>query len=317
MHALAAPSARNARRPNLSQRGWDLLVAGGVVLLLGFWIPRAGLLPDTGAGERLMQAAPAARSQTPRPAGPTGLHPHQWEAGAGLLHAIAAVRSQPAHGGYYRALKAYDFCAREARLTLDTLHAEGLPPAVAHAPRQRAAQQGLLQLCAGFFPQRLTDIDYHALAEEGLQRGDGKLIQLHALERLSAGWERMDAGEREQSHALIATLLAEGDADLLVDLAQELEVLMNAAVLSLGERALTPVESFEVLDGLRLLACQRGGACQRDSGWHALLACASAGECEPSAGVGSVSAVRGLALLQRSLARGERLGLSPLREQRF
>jgi hypothetical protein len=315
MHAQggAFPSA-----PGLT---WADVLAGGLVaLLLAFWGLRLAheAKSDTqsmhASSSVLTDPTPRAVSRMARkPADPAHA---RLDASADLLTFIAAVRHDPVPGGHYLALKAYDFCAREARQTLEALNEPQVNTnAWAIHPKQRDAQQALLNLCAGFSPRRFADLDFHALAEEGLRQGDGKLVTYHALERASAGWERMDAAERAGVHLTIASVLAAGDAELLIDLAQELEVLMNVATLSLGARTLSSSESLEVLDGVRLLACERGAACTRESAWHLTLACASAGDCETPQHVATPSATRGLSLLRQTLVAGQPLGVVQLRER--
>ncbi|MBL8513714.1 MAG: hypothetical protein JNJ55_06955, partial [Betaproteobacteria bacterium] len=150
----------------------DVLVGGLVALVLICWAAR---LP--GAMERGMHGARAAvpaHDSVPAPHRAThGAHARLAES-ADLLGFIVSVRYQPVPGGHYLALNAYDFCAREARQTLEALgdsdsqSSLAIPPAGAG---QRAAQQALLDLCAGFAPRRFADFDFHALAEEGLRMG--------------------------------------------------------------------------------------------------------------------------------------------------
>ena len=311
---MHAPGGVFPSAPGLT---WADVLAGGLVaLLLAFWGLRLAqeaqddVQSMRSSGGVLHESKPQFVSRMLRkPIDPAHA---RLDASADLLTFIASARHDPVPGGHYLALKAYDFCAREARQTLEALNESNV---LALHDKQRNAQQALLNLCAGFSPRRFADLDFHALAEEGLRIGDAKLVTFHALERASAGWERMDAAERAAVHRTIASVLSDGDAELLIDLAQELEVLMNVATLSLGARTLSSSESLEVLDGVRLLACERGGACTRESAWHLTLACASAGECEAPQHVANPAAIRGLGLLRQSLAAGQALGVVQLRER--
>lgn len=215
---------------------------------------------------------------------------------ANLLDFVESIRHRPVPGGHYLALKAYDFCTREARLTLDAMSEgndidDGAVPLIITDGRQLAAQARLAQLCGTFRNRQLLALDYYLIAEEGLQTQDLRLLMARRMEKLSAQW---DTASREDFHSrqtLIADVLRSGDGALVHDLASELEVILHSGQMMIGGRAVPLSESADVIDAFRLIACEQGAHCARDNEWQQVLACASAGECAPAPGIGHANAL--------------------------
>jgi hypothetical protein len=200
-----------------------------------------------------------------------------------LMAFIERAKIDPASGGYYYALKAYDFCAREAKVAgrvprLDELfsNAHGLLDV-----RQVSAWLRISALCRNF-PESSRDMSYFALAEEGLTAGDPKLALALRLERLSAA--PLDSAELRDADArtdLLTRIFAMHDPVLMRDLALELQVLQATVSFSLDDQTLTPEEGDKLVDALMFIACTWGGTCGRIDDRAALLSCAHQGVCVP------------------------------------
>jgi hypothetical protein len=200
-----------------------------------------------------------------------------------LMAFIERAKIDPGAGGYYYALKAYDFCSREAKVAgrvprLDELfsNAHGLIDV-----RQVSAWMRISALCRNF-PESSRDMSYFALAEEGLNAGDPKLALALRLERLSAApLESVELKDPDARADLLMRIFAMHDPVLLRDLALELQVLQATVSFSLDDEALSPEDGDRLVDALMFIACTWGGTCGRIDDRAALLSCAHQGVCVP------------------------------------
>ena len=200
-----------------------------------------------------------------------------------LMAFIDRAKIDAASGGYYYALKAYDFCSREAKVAgrvprLDELFAgvQGLIDV-----RQVSAWLRISALCRNF-PESTRDMSYFALAEEGLNAGDPKLALAIRLEHLSAApMESAELRDPDARADLLRRIFALRDPTLLRDLALELQVLQPTVNFMLEDEALTPEDSDRLVDALMHIACTWGGTCGRIDERAALLSCAHQGVCVP------------------------------------
>ncbi len=231
----------------------------------------------------------------------------------GLLAFVRQVRRSHVPGGHYLALKAYDFCTREARLTLDALSHGSEPVADG---RQLDAQARLARLCAGF-RERTEAMDYYLLAEEGLQQHDFRLVTSRRLERLSSHWDSTSRDEESARRQLMSEVLSGGDAWLIRDLAAELEVVLHTGCMKVGGEIVPAREAADVVDAIRLIACEQGSACSREGEWQQLLACAGAGECDGGAWLNHPGAWKWQRRIREALAAGSGIDVEPVGEQRF
>ena len=217
-------------------------------------------------------------------------------ASADLLDFVESIRRNPVHGGYYLALKAYDFCTREARQTLDAWVDGGAMlndfSLASPCRAQRNAQENLARLCSTFRHRNLADLDYYQLAEEGLRMQDERLITARRIDRLGAHWDTASRDDADARQTLIADILTSGDGWLIRDLADELEAILHSGQLMIGGFAVAPADTADAIDALRMIACEHEATCARVGEWRHLLACASAGECAAAAEVASVNALR-------------------------
>lgn len=239
-----------------------------------------------------------------------------------LLDFVESIRRKPVHGGHYLALKAYDFCTREARQTLDALvdgTANGSDSAFTTIDgAQLDAQASLARLCGTFRRRNLAEFDYYLLAEEGLQLRDERLIAARRIDRLGAHWDTSSHEDAPARQALIAEILSGGDGWLIRDLADEFEAILHTGQLVIGGVTVSPTEVADAIDALRVMACERGAACTRDGEWRRLLACASAGECGGASDVASVNALRWRNNIRAALLQGaDGIDVVPLMERRF
>lgn len=200
-----------------------------------------------------------------------------------LMAFIERAKIDPASGGYYYALKAYDFCSREAKVAgrvprLDELFSsvQGLIDV-----RQVSAWLRISALCRNF-PESSREMNYLALAEEGLNAGDPKLALALRLERLSvAPLESAELRDADVRADLLARIFAMRDPALLRDLARELQVLQSTVNFTLDDETLSPEDGDRLVDSLMFIACTWGGTCGRIDERAALLSCAHQGVCVP------------------------------------
>ena len=217
---------------------------------------------------------------------------------------VEGIRRQPVHGGYHLALKAYDFCTREARLTLDAMDGEHPDGDVVTDGRQYDAQARLYRLCGAFRHRNVVALDYHMLVEEGLQTQDARLIVARRLERLSAQWDTANRDDGPSRQSLIAEVLAGGDGWLIRDLAGEFEVILHSGRLVIGGRGVDSSDIADVIEALWIMACESGAPCTRNDEWRQLLACASAGECSPALPFASSNALLWRSRIREALLAG-------------
>lgn len=263
------------------------------------------------------QAATSARHQTlPRSA------EDRLATSADLLDFVESIRRLPVHGGHYLALKAYDFCTREARQTLDALMdgtvngSDNSFTPISDA--QLDAQASLGRLCGTFRHRNLAEFDYYLLAEEGLQMQDARLTAARRIDRLGAHWDTASHEDAPARQALIAEILSSGDDWLIRDLADEFEAILHTGQLVIGGATISPAEAADAIDALRMMACEHGAACTRDGEWRRLLACASAGECGVASDVVSANALRWRNNIRVAMLNGANgIDVVPLIERRY
>lgn len=321
---------------------WHLLAvpaaaAGAAVVLLFVWAFMVGFSYEHVGGTRQAPSRLSPVRATPpqvsisrtrsRPALYTAAGERSAEerlaTSADLLDFVESIRRRPVPGGHYLALKAYDFCTREARLTLDAMMGanEDVHTAVVADGRQLDAQARLARLC-GTFRQRnsgnLAGLDYYLLVEEGLQAQDSRLMLARRLERLSAQWDTTSRDDSPSRQNLITDVLTGGDGWLIRDLAGEFEVILHTGQLMIGGQAVDSSESADVIQALWIMACENGAACARDGEWQQLLACASAAECAPEPAFAHGNALRWRSRIREVLLAGTGgIDVVPLAEQRF
>ncbi len=215
-------------------------------------------------------------------------------ASANLLDFVESIRENPVSGGHYLALKAYDFCTREARLTLDAFNDMSDQPGagIITDGRQMDAQARLTQLCGTFRNRQLLALDYYLIVEEGVQAQDPRMLMARRMEKLSAQWDTSSRDDFHSRQTLIADVLGSGDGAMVRDLAGELEVILHSGQMVIAGRTVSQAESADVIDALRLIACEQGAACTRENEWQQVLACASAGECSTAPAITHVNAMR-------------------------
>lgn len=211
-----------------------------------------------------------------------------------LIDFIERARLQPASGGYYYALKAYDFCAREAKVSgriprpEDLLLDDPLPDL-----RRLSAALRIATLCRGFAQPQALPFSYISLTEEGQTLGDPKLALLQRLERLSTAYAQSEEfTDPVARSAMLNALLATRDPWLLRDLAAELRLIETKVTLVIDGEAIAPEEHEAFFVALNLAACELGAACSADDDWYQLLACSQAGECDAMGVAGSQDLLR-------------------------
>lgn len=238
---------------------------------------------------------------------------------ANLLDFVQSIRENPVTGGHYLALKAYDFCTREARLTLDAISdaAEQSAATIIADGRQLDAQARLTQQCGTFRNRQLLALDYYLIVEEGLEAQDPRMLMARRMEKLSAQW---DTASRDDAHArqtLIADVLRSGDGAMVRDLAGELEVVLHSGRMMIAGQTISQTDSADVIDALRLIACEQGGPCARENEWQQVLACASAGECSAAPSISHANALRWRDQIREAMLSGPAsIDVIPV-EQRF
>lgn len=308
--------------------------AGGVIVLLIVWALLAicgSAFVDGPVHTPSRDALPFAHA-SPTAATTTWAHarpafqavPREWSAeerlaaSADLLEFIGSIRLHPVPGGHYLALKAYDFCTREARLTLDAMSGTIAESGTIATGRQLEAQAGLARLCGTFRYRNVAALDYYLLAEEGLQMRDARLIAARRLERMSAQWDTSSHDDSPSRQTLIADVLTSGDGWLIRDLAGEFEVILHTGQLMIGGQLVDPAESQDAIDALWIMACEYGAPCSRDGEWQRMLACASAGECAPAPAIATGNALRWRNRIREALLAGAAgIDVVPVAEQRY
>ena len=199
-----------------------------------------------------------------------------------LIDFIERARLQPASGGYYYALKAYDFCAREAKVSgrlprLEDLLPDGPVPDI----RKLSAALRIAALCRSFVQPQALPFSYISLTEEGQTLGDPKLALSQRLERLSAATAQSEEFSDPAARAtMLNALLATRDPWLLRDLAAELRLIEAKITLVIDGAALVPEEHPAFFAAFNLAACELGAPCSADNDWYQLLACSGAGTCD-------------------------------------
>lgn len=207
----------------------------------------------------------------------------QWRDTDDLMAFIERAKIDPAAGGYYYALKAYDFCAREAKVAGRVPRIEELFSGMQGFidVRQVNAWMRISALCRNV-PESSRELNYLALTEEGQQAGDPKLALLLRLERLSAApLESAELRDADARADLLTRIFAAHDPALMRDLARELQALQPVLNFTLDDEVLTPEDSDRVVDALMYIACAWGGTCGRIDESAALLSCAHQGVCVP------------------------------------
>ena len=196
---------------------------------------------------------------------------------------IERARFDPASGGFYYALKAYDFCAREAKVSghlprlEDLLLTDGPVPDI----RKLSAALRIAALCRGFVQPQALPFSYISLTEEGQTLGDPKLALSQRLERLSAATAQSEEFSDPAARAtMLNALLATRDPWLLRDLAAELRLIEAKITLVIDGAALVPEEHPAFFAAFNLAACELGAPCSADNDWYQLLACSGAGTCD-------------------------------------
>ena len=273
------------------------------------WLTAALLPPALPALEvqRHAQAASAsAQTYTPPPVrlAPTPLIRHaaiptplawQLRASDDLMDFIERARFYPASGGFYYALKAYDFCAREAKVSGRIPRLEDLLQADEPLPdiRRLSAALRIANLCRGFVQPQALPFSYISLTEDGQTQGDPKLALSQRLERLSAVTaESEEFSDPVARAAMLNALLATRDPWLLRDLAAELQLIEAKVTLVIDGEAIAPEEHQAFFAALNLAACELGAACGADDDWYQLLACSQAGKCAAPQVAGSNDLLR-------------------------
>ena len=199
-----------------------------------------------------------------------------------LIDFIERARLQPASGGYYYALKAYDFCARQVKVSGRIPHPEDLLlDALLPDLRRLSAALRIATFCRGFAQPQALPFSYISLTEEGQTLGDPKLALSQRLERLSSAYAQSEEfNDPVVRAALLNALLATRDPWLLRDLAAELRLIETKVTLVIDGEVIAPEEHETFIVALNLAACELGAACSADDDWYQLLACSQAGECD-------------------------------------
>ena len=202
---------------------------------------------------------------------------------------IERARFDPASGGFYYALKAYDFCTREAKVGGRLARPEDLLNPEEPFPdlRRLKAAARIAELCRGFDEPRAPPISYISLTEEGRSLSDPKLMLAHRLEKLSTetteSVEFADAGARA---ALLSAVLATRDPWLIRDLAAELRLIGKRVRILIDGEAINADDYESFFAALDFAACDLGAPCGADDDWNQLLACSQAARCDTLQGGG-------------------------------
>jgi len=195
---------------------------------------------------------------------------------------IESARRHPQDGSYYYALKAFDFCNREAKVggripALD----DGFGLEAGADARRFGAAWRIALLCRRFFGDAPAAQSYVALTEEGRDAGDPLLALARRLEALSTlGPESADRRDAQARSELFRTVFAQRDGWLLRDLAGELRLLAAHTTLTLDGETISAEESPAFFAAFDALACELSGPCGGGEDPAFLLACANAGDCD-------------------------------------
>lgn len=191
---------------------------------------------------------------------------------------ITAARESASAGGHYRALRALDFCARQARHMLDDRQMDAADESPFSDPRQAAALAQIRAMCerdAGSAP-----LDYYSLTEEGLERPDPILSLSLRLERLSAApHESIDLQDPAMRRDLITRIFAVQEPALLGDFADELALLSGRLRFKVAGIEVEPDAHPALIAALRDLACGTAGCFEAR---QLLLRCAASAQCDPA-----------------------------------
>lgn len=249
-------------------------------------------------------------AETPRVSASSAMFRQATSMSSDLGSLIATARESSSTGSHYRALRALDFCARQARHMLDDRQNDAGDETLFADPRQSVALMQIRALCARAEGAAMPD--YYALAEEGLERPDPVLALSLRLERLSAAPhdspELQDAALRRD---LILRIFATEEPALLGDLANELSLLGSRLTFTVAGVEVEPESQPALIAALRDLACGSAGCFEAR---EQLLRCAASAQCDPSADHAPASwqRMRFLALLQFSGGRALDFSYRPI-----
>ncbi|MBL8518453.1 MAG: hypothetical protein JNM76_15940 [Betaproteobacteria bacterium] len=277
-----------------ASRAGQLWLALAALLVIGWIIHRwpAATLPV--ASE--VRQAPRSTAPSMHRSSQSLRHTTPMHADLGSL--ITAARETTAVGSHYRALRALDFCARQARHMLDDRNHDALDTSVFADPRQALALMRIRSLCAR--DAGTATLDYYALAEEGLERPDPVLSLALRLERLSAApHESADLQDAATRRDLITRIFATDEPALFGDLANELALLAPRLSFTVAGVEVEQDAHEALIAALRDLACGNAGCFDSR---EQLLRCAAAAQCDPATDGAPMSwqRTRFLALLQFS-----------------
>jgi hypothetical protein len=267
-----------------------------LLLVLGWVFTRAPTVAALRANER----RPVAHTivQNPHVAQPPASFRYASPMHADLGSLIATARETASAGSHYRALRALDFCARQARHVLDDHQIDATDEYRYSDPRQGAALLQIRAMCVR--DAGSSDLDYYSLTEEGLERPDPILSLSLRLERLSAApHESIDLQDAAMRRDLITRIFAVQEPALLGDLADELSLLGQRLRFTIAGVEVEPEAHPALIAALRDLACGSAGCFEER---QQLLRCAASAQCEPATDPSPASwqRMRFLALLQFS-----------------
>ena len=197
-----------------------------------------------------------------------------------LMTYIEQAMLEPETGGYYYALKAYDLCAREAKVAGHILYAEEFFTAEDHIPSaaQFTAAEHLARLCRGFIDTQTEPLSYAALLDEGLSLNDAKLRLSQQLEKISAVTEIEQNGLPTRA-MLLKAVFASRDSWLMQDLAAELRLIQDKIHFIVNGERIANEENTALIDAIDALACELGTSCSSYHEKNRLLICAHTGQC--------------------------------------
>lgn len=307
-HLIVAPPAAQSGASRLGQL-WLWVAA---LLVLGWLMSRWPVSTIQVTAPRIDRGTAQVNHSLP-PAHPPRFH-FAAQPPVDLGSLINAARETASTGSHYRALRALDFCARQARHML-----EDPPPGTAENPvfadpRQAAALMQIRALCAR--DGGTATLDYYALAEEGLARPDPVLSLSLRLERLSAApHESSDLQDAAMRRDLITRIFAMDEPALLHDLANELALLGPRLRFTVAGVEVEPEAQAALIAALRDLACGSAGCADDEAkAREQLLRCAAAAQCDPDTEQSPApwQRMRFLALLQVSGGRALDFSYRPL-----
>ncbi len=295
---------------------WALLgvsLAAWISSWAAFWLSaaqRPALLPALAAQQHAEVASVSAPTYAPPPARlastPFLSHaaaiptPLAWQLrdSDDLMDFIERARFHPASGGFYYALKAYDFCTREAKVSgrIPRLEDVLLPDEPLPDIRRISATLRIATLCRSFAQTQVLPFSYISLIENGQTLGDPKLALAQRLEKLSATTSQSEGfNDPVARAALLNALFATRDPWLLHDLAAELQLIETKITVVIDGEAIAPEEQEAFFAALYVAACELDAACSADDDWYQLLACSQAGKCDAQ----PIASINDLLLQQR------------------